>query len=78
MKHLRTLNASGTGVKSLKPLAKMTELEELFINNTNVNNITPIENIPSLKLLKIYNTKVNKKKIEKLQQKRFDLNIVYY
>ena len=78
MKHLRTLNASGTGVKSLKPLAKMTELEELYINNTSVNNITPIESIPSLKLLKIYNTKVNKKKIEKLQQKRFDLNIVYY
>ena len=78
MKHLRTLNASGTGVKSLKPLAKMTELEELLINNTNVNNITPIENIPSLKLLKIYNTKINKRKVEKLQQKRFDLNIVYY
>ena len=78
MKHLHTLNASGTSVKSLKPLAKLTELEELLINNTSVNNITPIENIPSLKLLKIYNTKINRRKVEKLQQKRFDLNIVYY
>ena len=76
--HLRILNASGTGVKSLKPLAKMTQLEELLINNTNVKSISPVENIPSLKLLKIYNTKVKSKTVTALQQKRFDLNIVYY
>ena len=78
MKHLRTLNASGTGIKSLKPLSKMTELEELFINNTNIKNISPIENLPSLKLLKIYNTKVRSRTVQSLQQKRYDLNIVYY
>ena len=78
LKHLRVLNASGTGIKSLKPLAKMNQLEELLINNTNVKSISPIENIPSLKLLKIYNTKVKKKAVNALQQKRFDLNIVYY
>ena len=78
MKHLKTLNASGTGIKSLKPLAKMTELEELFINNTSIKNISPIENIPSLKLLKIYNTKVRSRTVNALQQKRYDLNIVYY
>ena len=78
LKHLRVLNASGTSIKSLKPLAKMTELEELLINNTNVKSISPIENIPSLKLLKIYNTKVKRKSVNNLQQKRFDLNIVYY
>jgi Leucine-rich repeat (LRR) protein len=76
--HLRTLNASGTNVKSLKPLAKLNELEELLVNNTNVKNISPIENLPSLKLLKIYNTKVKNKAVNALQQKRFDLNIVYY
>ena len=78
MNHLRILNASGTSVKSLKPLAKMMELEELLINNTSVKNISPIENLPSLKLLKIYNTKVKNKTVTALQQKRFDLNIVYY
>ena len=78
MRHLRILNAGGTGIKSLKPLAKMTELEELLINNTGVKNISPIENLPSLKLLKIYNTKVKSKTVNKLQQSRFDLNIVYY
>lgn len=78
MIHLRILNASGTGVKSLKPLSKMMELEELLINNTNVKSISPIENLPSLKLLKIYNTKVKNKTVTALQQKRFDLNIVYY
>lgn len=78
LKHLRILNAGGTNVKSLKPLAKSIELEELLVNNTNVKNISPIENLPSLKLLKIYNTKVKSKAVNALQQKRFDLNIVYY
>ena len=78
MIHLRVLNASGTLIKSLKPLSKMNELEELLINNTNVKTITPIENLPALKLLKIYNTKVKNKTVTALQQKRFDLNIVYY
>ena len=78
MKHMKTLNASGTGIKSLKPLAKLTELEELLINNTAVKNISPIEDIPSLKLLKIYNTKVKNRAVNSLQQKRYDLNIVYY
>lgn len=76
--HLRILNASGTNIKSLKPLAKMMQLEELLINNTDVKSISPIEDIPSLKLLKIYNTRVKNKAVNALQQKRFDLNIVYY
>ena len=76
--HLRTLNASGTAIKSIKPLAKMMELEELLINNTDVKSISPIENIPTLKTLKIYNTKVKSKSVNALQQKRFDMNIVYY
>lgn len=76
--HLRILNAGGTHIKSLKPLSKMMELEELFVNNTDVKNITPIENLPALKLLKIYNTKVKSRSVTELQQKRFNLNIVYY
>ena len=78
LEHLRILNASGTNIKSLKPLAKMMQLEELLINNTDVKSISPIENLPSLKLLKIYNTRVKNKAVNALQQKRFDLNIVYY
>ena len=78
LSHLRVLNASGTSIKSLKPLSKLTELEELLINNTNVKNLSPVENIPSLKLLKIYNTKIKARTVTALQQKRFDLNIVYY
>ena len=76
--HLRILNASGTGIKSIKSLSKMMELEELLINNTSVKSISPIENIPTLKTLKIYNTKVKSKSVNALQQKRFDMNIVYY
>lgn len=78
LRHLRILNAGGTSIKSLKPLSKLTELEELLVNNTNVKSLSPIENIPSLKLLKIYNTKVKSKAVNSLQQKRFDINIVYY
>ena len=78
LKHLRILNAGGTSITSLKPLSKLTELEELLVNNTRVRNISPIEDIPSLKLLKIYNTRVRSRTVNKLQQKRFDLNIVYY
>lgn len=78
MKHLRILNASGTGVKSLKPLSKSHKLEELLIYNTSVKTISYIEDLPSLKLLKIYNTRVKSRTVNKLQQKRFDLNIVYY
>lgn len=78
MNNLVTLNASGTPVKSLKPLSGLLKLENLFVNNTNVRSISPVENIPSLKQLKIYNTKVKKRSVEQLQQKRLDLNIIYY
>ncbi len=78
MANLKVLNASGTGVKSLKPLSNLNQLEKLFINNTSVKNLSPIENIASLKQLKVYNTKVRTKTIQSLQQKRLDLNIVYY
>lgn len=78
MDNLVTLNASGTPVKSLKPLSNLQKLENLFVNNTNVKSLSPIENIATLKQLKVYNTKVKAREIEKLQQKRLDLNIVYY
>lgn len=78
MKHLRILNASGTEIRSLKPLSNLQELEELLINNTSVKYLSPIEDIVSLKVLKVYNTRVRNKTIQKLQEKRFDLNIVYY
>lgn len=78
MNNLVTLNASGTEVKSLKPLAGLQKLENLFVNNTDVKSLSPIEDIPSLKQLKVYNTKVKARAIEKLQEKRLDLNIIYY
>ncbi len=78
MDNLVTLNASGTPVKSLKPLSGLQKLENLFVNNTNVRSISPVENIPTLKQLKVYNTKVKKRAVESLQQKRLDLNIIYY
>ena len=78
MNDLVTLNASGTPVKSLKPLSGLQKLENLFVNNTNVKSLSPVENITSLKQLKVYNTKVKPREIEKLQQKRLDLNIIYY
>ena len=78
MLNLKTLNASGTAVRSLKPLSNLLQLECLFVNNTSVKSLSPIEDIASLKQLKVYNTKVSKRTIEKLQQKRLDLNIVYY
>lgn len=78
LSNLRILNVGGTAVKNLKPLSKMRKLEELMINNTDVRSISPIENIPSLKLLKLYNTKVKTKTVNDLQQKRYDLNIVFY
>ena len=78
MNELVTINASGTPVKSLKPLSNLQKLENLFVNNTNVRSISPVENIPSLKQLKVYNTKVRARDVEKLQQKRLDLNIIYY
>ena len=78
MDNLVTLNASGTPVKSLKPLSGLQKLENLFVNNTNVRSISPVENMPSLKQLKVYNTRVKKRAVESLQQKRLDLNIIYY
>lgn len=78
MNELITLNASGTPLKSLKPLSGLAKLENLFINNTNVKSLSPIENIATLKQLKVYNTKVRSRAIDQLQQKRLDMNIVYY
>jgi hypothetical protein len=78
MDNIVTINASGTPVKSLKPLSGLQKLENLFVNNTNVRSISPVENIPALRQLKVYNTKVKKRAVESLQQKRLDLNIIYY
>ena len=78
MNNLVTLNASGTSVKSLKPLSGLQKLENLFVNNTDVRSLSPIEDIPTLKQLRIYNTRVKKRAVESLQQKRMDLNIIYY
>ncbi len=78
MQHLRIINASGTEIRSLKPLSNLQELEELLINNTSVKHLSPIEDIASLKVLKVYNTRVRNKTIQKLQEKRIDVNIVYY
>ena len=78
MNQLVTLNASGTGVKSLKPLSGLPKLENLFVNNTSVKSLSPVESMPSLRQLKVYNTRVKNRTIEKLQQKRLDLNIIYY
>ena len=78
MTNLVTLNASGTHVKVLKPLTGLLKLENLFVNNTDVRSLSPIEDIPSLKQLKVYNTKVKKRAVESLQQKRMDMNIIYY
>ena len=76
--HLRVLNAGGTNVRSLKPLSRLNELEELSVNNTSVRSISPIEDIASLRLLKIYNTRVRRRTVNALQQRRFNLNIIYY
>ena len=78
MNNLVTLNAGGTPVKSLKPLSSLQRLENLFVNNTDVRSISPVESIATLKQLKVYNTRVRAKSVEQLQQKRLDLNIVYY
>ena len=78
MNNLVTLNASGTLVKTLKPLTGLQKLENLFVNNTAVRSITPVEDIPTLKQLRIYNTKVKKRAVESLQEKRMDMNIIYY
>lgn len=78
MNNLVTLNASGTPVKSLKSLSGLQKLENLFVNNTSVRSLSPLENIVTLKQLKVYNTKVRAREVEKLQEKRLDLNIIYY
>ena len=78
MANLITLNAGGTPIKSLKPLQNLLNLENLAINNTNVKNLSPIENLPKLKNLKVYNTKLSNKKITQLQEKRLDMNIIFY
>lgn len=76
--NLRIFNAGGTQIKSLKPLAAMNKLEELSIFNTRVKKLSPADELPALKHLKCYNTRIRSKDIEKLQQQRPGLNILYY
>ena len=78
MENLITLNAGGTPIKSLKPLQNLINLENLAINNTNIKNLSSIESLPKLKNLKVYNTKLSNKKIASLQEKRLDMNIIFY
>ncbi len=76
--NLRLLNAGGTQIKSLKPLSGMNRLEELSIFNTRVKKLSPADQLPALKHLKCYNTRISSKDIERLQQQRPDLNVLYY
>ena len=76
--NLRIFNAGGTQIKSLKPLTGMNKLEELSIFNTRVKKLSPADQLPALKHLKCYNTRISSKDIEKLQQQRPELNILYY
>ena len=78
MTNLVKLNVGGTNIKALKPLQNLVNLENLYINNTDIRNLSPIESLPKLKNLKAYNTKLTNKKIAQLQEKRLDLNIIYY
>lgn len=78
LKNLKTLNIGGTSVKNLKPLSNCIALEDISIINTQVKKLSPIENIQSLKHIKAYKSKVSQKNIDKLKQKRSELNILYY
>ena len=79
MNNLVTLNASGTPVKSLKPLVQPAKTWRTSSSTTPMCAAShPWRTSLSLKQLKVYNTKVKKRAVESLQQKRLDLNIIYY
>nr|MEE4256958.1 leucine-rich repeat domain-containing protein [Bacteroidales bacterium] len=75
---LRVLDMAGTDIKKIDELAFLGNLEELSIYNTRVKSLDPLEGLTKLKLLKCYNTNLKEKKVEKFQEKKPGVEIVFY
>lgn len=56
--HLRYLSISHTGVKSLLPLKRFTNMEHLFLYNNQIESLEGIENMIELKDLYVQNNKI--------------------
>jgi len=75
---LRVLDMAGTDIKKIDELELLSDLEELSIYNTRVKSLDPLEELTKLKLLKCYNTKLKERKVEKFQEERPGVEIVFY
>ncbi len=78
MLKIKELNIGGTSISKLNALEKHNALENLLIMNTDVKKLAPVEALPSLRYIKAFNTRIKTKDIEKLKEKRPDLNIQHY
>jgi len=78
MVNLRSLNCSGTQLKSIDPVESLMKLEEIKLNNTLIKSLKPLLELPKLKSLECYNTKITSKTVDKFKEAKPAVKVVYY
>lgn len=75
---LEILDLAGTQVKKLDDISGLSNLRQLIFYNTRVKSLDPLENLPKLELIKCYNTRIKERKVEKYNEIRPDVEVVFY
>jgi len=76
--NLRSLNGSGTQIKSIDPVEDLMKLEEIKLNNTLIKSLKSLLELPRLKSLECYNTKITSKTVDKFKEAKPGVKVVYY
>jgi len=75
---LKEINCAGTQVKDLRPLEGLLNLTELDVSNTEVRNLNDLQGLVRLKQVKCFNTRISEGKIRKFQERRPEVEIIFY
>lgn len=76
--NLEELRFSGTQVDDLESLKGLTNLKIVEFFSTRVSNLKHLEGLPNLKVVKCYNTKVWKSRAKSFQEKRPEVELIFY
>lgn len=57
--NLNVLSLNSTGLSDVSPLAKITNLRELYINDNNIETLTPLNNCEGIQIISVNNNKLS-------------------
>ncbi|TAH21617.1 MAG: hypothetical protein EAZ08_02615 [Cytophagales bacterium] len=76
--NLEEIKFSGTQIGDLEALKGLTNLRVIEFFSTKVSNLKDIQELPKLKTVKCYNTKVWKSRAKTFQEKRPEVELIFY